>query len=389
MRIAVLNQSHADDNRCPLLPTAVGRIVRPGVEVIVESGCGTGSQAPDAAYEQSGASIGRDTQQPGSWLGSADIVLSIHPPPQHYIEAMRDEAVLIGLFNPSSNVDAVRAMAGKRLTVLSLDYLPRISRAQSMDVLSSQANIAGYKAVILGAEQCRKMFPMMITAAGTLAPAKVFIIGAGVAGLQAIATAKRLGAVVEAYDVRATTREQVQSLGARFVELDTGGQDDADTGGYAKEQSEEQRTRQIELMARNVVAADVVICTAAVFGKQPPLLIPGDVVGQMNSGSVIVDLAADAASDRGNCEWTRPGQMWQTDNGVTLIGTLNLPSTVPAHASQALGTNINALLQLLIDEEGRLTLNREDEIITGVMIVHQGEVVNEQVRSALEQSVSS
>jgi NAD(P) transhydrogenase subunit alpha len=263
-----------------------------------------------------------------------------------------------------------------------MEFLPRISRSQSMDVLSSQANLSGYKAVILAAERCPKMFPMMITAAGTLKPAKVFIIGVGVAGLQAIATAKRLGAMVEAYDVRPATKEQVQSLGARFVELPVAAADAETAGGYAREQTDEERQKQTELMAKHVIGADVVITTAAVFGKAPPMLIPADVVKQMSHGSMIVDLAADPKHGRGNCELTKPGEIVTTENGAIIIGQLNLPATVPVHASQVYANNINALLKEVV-KDGAIVIDLADDVQKGAVITHDGQIVNEMVAKAM------
>jgi NAD(P) transhydrogenase subunit alpha len=267
----------------------------------------------------------------------------------------------------------MQTCAEKQITAIATEFIPRISRAQAMDTLSSQANLGGYKAVIMGAEHCPKVFPMMITAAGTLSPAKVFIIGAGVAGLQAIATARRLGAVVEAYDVRPATKEQVQSLGARFVELEMETTDAETSGGYAKEQTEEQQRKQTELMTKHIIGADVVVTTAAIFGKAPPMLISKDVVGQMHTGSVIVDLAASPEHGRGNCELTKPGEIFVTDNDVRIVGTLNLPSLLPTHASQAYANNMYNLLQELI-VEGEIKIDLEDEIQKGAVVAHQGQI---------------
>jgi NAD(P) transhydrogenase subunit alpha len=311
---------------------------------------------------------------------------------------MKEGAALVGMLAPTLELDLVRTAAEKRLSMLSLEFVPRISRAQAMDVLSSQANLAGYKAVLLGASHCPKLMPMMITAAGTLAPGRVFVVGVGVAGLQAIATAKRLGAIVEAYDVRPATKEQVLSLGARFVELPgaSGGETE---GGYAKEQTDEDRQKQAELMAKHVVGADVVITTAAVFGKAPPLLIPADVAERMKPGSVLVDLAANPAHGRGNCELTRPGEIHTTEQQVTLVGTTNLPGTMPVHASTVLANNVYALLETLIappQDDGEsgtrgpdLHLDLDDEIHMGALITHAGEVVDDLVKSILEQEGAS
>ena len=291
-------------------------------------------------------------------------------------------SVVVGMLAPLKQVEAAKALAARNITAFSLEFIPRISRAQAMDVLSSQANIGGYEAVIRAAAACPKMFPMMITAAGTIAPSKVFVIGAGVAGLQAIATAKRLGAVVEAYDIRPAVKEQIQSLGARFVELPLTRADAQTEGGYAREQTDEDRQKQVELMTRHVIGADCVITTAAVFGKPPPLLIPDPVVQQMRPGSVLMDLAADPDAGRGNCEATRPGQQYTTPNGVLIDGTLNLPALKPVHASQAYANNMLAFLKELI-LDGQLKIDLEDQVQGGAAITHGGKVVNEMVEKAL------
>jgi len=390
MRIAIPRQP-ADEPRSPITPQAVKRLTALGAQVAVEAGAGGGAHLTDQALADAGAQVvpheGETT--PGIW-SDADVLVTLAPPGRAQAEALREGAIVVGMLAPLANAELIRTLAERRATAIALEFVPRITRAQAMDVLSSQANIGGYKAVLLGAAHCPKMFPMMITAAGTLAPAKCFVIGAGVAGLQAIATAKRLGAVVEAFDVRAATKEQVQSLGGRFIELPTAKQDDAAAGGYAKEQSDEERRQQTELMAKHVIGADVVIATAAVFGKAPPLLIPGDVVAKMSPGSVIVDLAAAPEHGRGNCELTRPGDVTTTEGGVTLIGTLNLPGTVPVHASQAYANNIVSLLTDLVSTQGEgddakpaINIDLEDEIQKGAVITHAGQIVNEMVRNAL------
>lgn len=393
MKIAIPRQP-SDEPRSPITPQAVKRLIALGAELVVEAGTGRGAHVIDADLADAGASIvahqGEATA--GIWA-EADVLVTLAPPTLVQAKTLREHAILIGMLAPLTHADLIRTLAERHVTAVSLEYVPRITRAQSMDVLSSQANLAGYKAVLLGAAHCPKMFPMMITAAGTLAPAKCFVIGAGVAGLQAIATAKRLGAVVEAFDVRAATKEQVESLGARFIDLPTAKQDDAEAGGYATEQSNEERKQEAELLAKQVTAADVVITTAAVFGKAPPLLIPAAEVAQMKPGAVIVDLAAtpDASwGGRGNCELTRPGQINTTDQGVTLIGTLNLPGTVPTHASQAYANNIVSLLDDLISTEGDgddakpvIHIDLEDEIQRGCVITHAGHVVNAAVKEAL------
>lgn len=401
MLLAVPKQNRPGETRCPLTPAVAGKLVKQGVELALEAGAGHGSFFTDDAFAHAGVRVVPPDQWPDTWA-KADIVVTLEPPMPDGVARLKPGCLLIGMLAPTVEHDLVRAAIEHNVSLASLEFIPRTSRAQAMDVLSSQANIAGYKSVLLGAEHCAKLFPMMMTAAGTLSPAKVFVIGAGVAGLQAIATAKRLGAVVEAFDVRAATKEQIQSLGARFVELQTGKQDDAATGGYAKEQTEEERRKQTELMARHVTAADVVVATAAVFGKAPPLLIPADVVEQMAPGSVIVDLAASPDHGRGNCELTRPGQVTRTDKPVTLVGTTNLPALVPTHASQAYANNIEALLKLIVTPAPKpdqaqpnaqadssavptatCALDFDDDILAGCVITHQGELRNDLVKQAM------
>ena len=384
MKLAVPKQTQNDETRVALSAQVVKKLVGMGVQVVVESGAGEASHNDDESYRKAGATvIPRDGEAPPPIWAEADVVAVIEPPLDSQAALMKPGSMLVGMLAPLQNTGLVRTLLDHKVTAVSLEFIPRISRAQAMDVLSSQANIGGYKAVLLAADKCPKMFPMMITAAGTIAPAKVFVIGVGVAGLQAIATAKRLGAIVEAYDVRAVTKEQVLSLGARFVELPTAAQDDAATGGYAKEQTEEERKQQAELMAKHVTGADVVITTAALFGKAPPLLIPADVVKGMKQGSILVDMAADRAEGRGNCELTRPGEVVTTDHGVTLIGTLNLPGLVPGDASSVYANNVLNFLKELM-EEGNLKIDLTDELQKGAVITHDGLLVNEMVKQAME-----
>jgi NAD(P) transhydrogenase subunit alpha len=376
MKVAVPHQARAGETRVAVTPAVAKRLVGMKVEVVVESGAGVAAGSVDQAYRDAGATV-----VDGPVWGEGDVVVTIAPMSADEAGLVREGAVVVGMLAPLTNLDAMRTLAGRNVTTLAMEFVPRISRAQAMDALSSQANIGGYKAVVLAADACRKMFPMMITAAGTIAPSRVVVLGVGVAGLQAIATAKRLGAVVEANDVRAATKEQVQSLGARFIELPIA-QDDKATGGYAKELTDEQKKQQQELVAKHIMAADAVICTAAIFGKAPPLLIPADVVARMNSGSVIVDIAASEVHGRGNCEATRPGEQYTTDNGVTIIGHTNLPALVPIHASQMYANNVLNLLKEMVDKEGRLAHNMDDEVQKGATITHGGAIVNEMVRQA-------
>jgi NAD(P) transhydrogenase subunit alpha len=384
MKLAVPKQAEHNETRVALTAQAVKKLVAMGIQVVVESGAGDAAHIDDQAYRSAGANlIPRDGEAPPQIWSEADVVAVINPPSDSQAALMKPGALLVGMLAPLQNTGMIRTLSSHKVTAISLEFIPRISRAQAMDVLSSQANIGGYKAVLLAADKCPKMFPMMITAAGTIAPAKVFVIGAGVAGLQAIATAKRLGAIVEAYDVRAVTKEQVKSLGARFVELPTAAQDDAATGGYAKEQTDEERKQQADLMAKHVTGADVVITTAALFGKAPPLLIPADVVKNMKQGAILVDMAADKTAGRGNCELTRPGEVVTTDNDITIIGTLNLPGLVPGDASSVYANNVLNLLKELIKDE-KIKIDLTDELQKGAVITHDGLLVNEMVKEKLE-----
>ena len=367
MKIGVLKQMRPGETRAPLVPAVVKRLTEAGHAVRVESGTGAAAFSPDEAFREAGAEVVVSADEA---VRDADAVVTIEPPGVEVVRAMQGDAVLIGMLAPARTVDPslLAACHESGVTAFSLELLPRTSRAQAMDVLSSQANIAGYKAALLAADAAAKIYPMMITAAGTLSPAKVVVLGAGVAGLQAIATARRLGAQVEANDVRAATKEQVQSLGARFIDLPGVEQADAATGGYATELTDEQKAKQREVLAARMAGADAVIATAAVPGKPPPLLIPADVVERMQPGSVIVDLGASPEHGRGNCELTRPGEVYLTDGGITIIGTLNLPALVPAHASQAYAHNMLAFLKELTGEGGSLAVNPEDELQAGCCV---------------------
>jgi len=378
MKLAVPNQTDARETRVALIAATVKKLIADGHEVTVESGAGRLSRQSDDDFSDAGATITDDAH--ALWSGT-DVLLCIAPPRLEQIDMLRSGAVVIGLLSPFENRDLIARCVEKNITTFAMEFVPRISRAQAMDVLSSQANIGGYKAVALAAARCPKLFPMLMTAAGTIAPAKVFVIGAGVAGLQAIATAKRLGAVVEAIDVRAATREQVQSLGARFVELPSASQNDKDAGGYAREQTDEQRCQQQELQNKHVIGADVVICTAAVPGKPPPLLIRADTVAQMKSGSVVVDIAASAAHGRGNCEVTKPNETSTTEHGVILIGETNLPALAPVHASQMLAANFHAFLKVIL-VDGKLTIDLDDEVQSGAAVTHAGNIVDDRVAVA-------
>jgi len=358
------------ERRVALVPETVGRLAKSGNEVIVERGAGEASSFPDRMYTEAGGTIG------DAW--DAELVLKVARPSDEELARLREGAVLIAFLSPLTNHDLVRELGRRRVTALSMDAIPRITRAQPMDALSSQATVAGYKAVLLAAVALPRFFPMLTTAAGTIAPAKAFIIGAGVAGLQAIATARRLGAVVEAFDTRPVVREQVQSLGAKFLEVDLGETGEG-AGGYAKELSEEAHRREVQLLAKAVKENDIVITTAAIPGRPAPKLITAEMVRSMKPGSVIVDLAAETG---GNTELTQAGKVIDVD-GVRIDGTTNLPSTMPYHASQMYSRNIQSLLGLLITKDGKLNLDMNDDVIKGTVITKDGDVVHEATKKAI------
>jgi NAD(P) transhydrogenase subunit alpha len=379
MRIGVAKEIEVGERRVALVPDVAARLVKQGLEVWVEAGAGEKAFFSDAAYEAAGAKIVSD---PVTLWREADILLKVGLPQEREdgrseIDMLREEAVLIGFLNPLGQPAIAQRLAERRVTAFGIEMIPRTTRAQSMDALSSQASIAGYKAVLIGAAALPKYFPMLTTAAGTIAPAKVFIMGAGVAGLQAIATARRLGSVVEAFDIRPAVKEEVQSLGAKFVEVKLE-EETATAGGYAKEISEASKQRTQEVVTEHVKQADVVITTAQVPGRKAPLLVTEEMVAQMKPGSVIVDLAAEQG---GNCACTDPGKD-VVRNGVTIIGPINLPSSVPIHASQLYAKNLLALVQLMIKDK-TLQINFEDDIIAAACITHAGEIRNQRVREAL------
>lgn len=379
MKIAVAKEVEVGERRVALVPDTVARLVKLGLEVWVEAGAGERSFFSDAAYEAAGAKIISDT---ATIWSEADILLKVGLPQEREdgrseVDLLREGAVLIGFLNPLGQPTVAQRLAERRITAFSIEMIPRTTRAQSMDALSSQASVAGYKAVLIAAAALPKYFPMLTTAAGTIAPAKVFIMGAGVAGLQAIATARRLGAVVEAFDIRPAVKEEVQSLGAKFVEIQLN-EETVAAGGYAKEISEASRQRTQEVLTEHVKQADVVITTAQVPGKKAPLLVTEEMVAQMKPGAVIVDLAAEQG---GNCACTEPGKDVQR-NGVTIIGPINLPSSMPVHASQVYAKNLLALVQILV-KDSALHLNFEDDIIDAACVTHAGEIRNQRVRDAL------
>ena len=365
-----MRETTPGERRVALVPETVGRLAKSGNEVVVERGAGEASSFPDRMYTEAGASIG------DAW--ATDLVVKVAKPSDDELGRIREGAVLIAFLQPLTNHALVRELARRRVTALSMDAIPRITRAQPMDALSSQATVAGYKAVLLAAAALPKFFPMLTTAAGTIAPAKAFVIGAGVAGLQAIATARRLGAVVEAFDTRPVVKEQVQSLGAKFLEVDLGETGEG-AGGYAKELSEEAHRKEVELLAKAVKENDIIITTAAIPGRPAPKLITADMVRSMRPGSVIVDLAAETG---GNTELTQAGKVIDVD-GVRIDGTTNIPSTMPYHASQMYSRNIQSLLGLMITKEGKLNLDMSDEVIRGTVITKGGEVVHDATRKAI------
>ena len=375
MRIGVPQESTAGERRVAIVPEAAAKLVSAKHEVIVESGAGLGSGHDDEAYRKAGATIA----DRGAVFG-ADVVVKVQRPAPEEIALLREGNTLIATIQPLTNKDAVRALAARRTTAFSMDMIPRVTRAQPMDSLSSQSNIAGYKAVLVAATSLPKFFPMLTTAAGTVTPARVLVLGAGVAGLQAIATARRLGAVVEAFDTRPVVKEQVQSLGAKFLEIELGEQGEG-TGGYAKELSEEAHKKEQELVGKHVKDADVVITTALVPGRRAPILVTADMVKGMKPGSVVVDLAAEMG---GNCELTSPGETVVRE-GVTIHGEVNWPSTVAFHASQLYSRNVSALLAHLA-KDGALALDLEDEITKGALITYQGQVVHAATKAALEKA---
>jgi NAD(P) transhydrogenase subunit alpha len=381
MRIAVPRETFPGERRVALIPAQVAPLTKAGADIGVESGAGLASGFSDEAYRDKGATI---VGSRAELFDAADVVVQVRTPGANPATGAADIALLrsgqtvIGLGDPLMPSEATRALAAKGVTSFALELVPRITRAQSMDVLSSMASIAGYKAVLLAAHELPRMFPTMMTAAGTIASAQVFVIGAGVAGLQAIATAKRLGAKVDAYDVRPAVKDQIQSLGAKFVELplETGAAEGA--GGYAKAQDETFYLRQRELMARVVASSDVVITTAAVPGKRSPVLVTADAVNGMKPGSVIVDLAAERG---GNCELTRADERVEV-GGVTILGPTNLASTVPFHASQMFAKNVTTFLLHLIKDK-TIVVDTNDEITRDTLVTRGGEVVHTRVREAM------
>ena len=375
MRIGVPQETAEGERRVALVPEVVRKLAggEGGLEVVVQRGAGAEALIPDAQYEEAGAQMVEDA----AGVYEADVVVKVAPPSSEEIGRLRSDVVLIGFLQPLTAGETIRAIAQTGATSFAMEAIPRISRAQSMDALSSQANIGGYKSVLIAATEIGRFFPMLMTAAGTIRPATVLVLGAGVAGLQAIATARRLGAVVQGFDVRAAVKEQVESLGAHFLEFDLGG-DLEGAGGYAKELTPEQQQRQQELMAEAIGKVDVVITTAAVPGRRAPILVTEKAVELMKPGSVIVDLAAETG---GNCELTEAGKT-VVRHDVKILGPLNVPSTMAEHASQLYARNIESLLGLMI-KDGALELDFDDEVITGACITRDGEIVHEGAKAAV------
>lgn len=378
MIVGVPAESHPDERRVALVPAVIPTLLRTGADALVERGAGDKAGFSDTAYEEQGARLAADREEV---FASADLLLQVRgiSADQADLALMREGQALVGLLNPLGAPTVVQALAERGIVAFALELLPRVSRAQAMDALTSMATVSGYKAVLLTAGTLSKMYPLLMTAAGTITPARVFVVGAGVAGLQAIATARRLGAVVQAYDVRPAAREQVESLGARFVELEMETETAEGAGGYAQAMGEEFYRRQRELMTAVVAESDAVITTAAVPGSRAPLLITEDAIREMRPGSVVIDLAAETG---GNCELTRPGETIEV-HGVTIAGPIELAATIPYDASQMYARNVTAFLGGLL-EDGAMHLDLEDDILRGTLITNRGEVVHPRVRDLLE-----
>jgi H+-translocating NAD(P) transhydrogenase subunit alpha len=377
MNIVVLRETQVGEARVALMPESIKKLVALKVSVIIESGAGLNAARTDDDFREAGAEVSADRD---SLLASADVLAVVNRPPQEDLERLKTGTVVIGFLRPLDEPLAMLPAANRGLTTFSVELIPRITRAQAMDALSSMATVAGYKAVVIGAAQIPRMFPLLMTAAGTVPPARVLVLGAGVAGLQAIATARRLGAVVEAYDVRAATGEQVKSLGATFLEVDLGGIKTEDVGGYAVELSDEAMNRGRALIAEHAKTADVIVTTAQVPGRRAPLLITEEAVNGMKRGSVVIDLAGATG---GNCALSKADETVEL-NGITILAPTNLAATVPVHASQLYSRNVTAFLSLLI-KDGQLQIDMNDDVVGPSCVTHQGQVVNKRVATALGQ----
>jgi NAD(P) transhydrogenase subunit alpha len=387
MIAGIPKETYPHEARVALLPMLTPKLAGLGLEVIVQSGAGSGAGIGDVEFEEQGARIAEKREEV---FASADILLQVRglgANPDFWrrdLELLHSGQLILGFLNPLGAPQAIAELSSHGVTALALELLPRISRAQPMDALTSMATIVGYKAVLLAANALPRIFPLMMTASGTMTPARVFVVGAGVAGLQAIATARRLGATVDAYDVRPSAAEEVESLGAKFLSLPLNAEGGEEASGYARPMDEKFYVRQREMMSQAVAASDVVITTAAVPGRKAPMLVTGEMIQGMRPGSVIVDVAAEAG---GNCELTRPGENVQV-HGVTIMGPVNLPSTVPYHSSQMYANNVVAFLGVLL-KDGQLQLNMEDPIIHDTLVTQNGEVVNIKVQQLLSNSGSS
>lgn len=373
MRIGVPTETAAGEHRVALVPEVVAKLKDKGIDVLVQNGAGAGALLPDSAFAQAGASL----TDAAAEVWGCEAVVKIAPPDPEEVRALGSGSILIGFLAPLTSPQTTRALADAGATAFAMEAIPRISRAQSMDALSSQANVAGYEAALLGAEQMGRFYPMLMTAAGTIPPAKVLVLGAGVAGLQALATAKRLGARTTGYDVRPEVAEQVQSLGAQWLDL---GLEASGEGGYARELTAEERESQQQRLTEAIKGFDVVITTALVPGRPAPKLVTEEAVQGMKPGSVIVDLAGESG---GNCELSKAGET-VVEHDVKIAAPLNLPSMMPEHASQLFARNVLALLELLVGEDGSLKLDFDDEIVAGSCIVRDGEIVHPAAKAAVE-----
>ncbi|MCH2467274.1 MAG: Re/Si-specific NAD(P)(+) transhydrogenase subunit alpha [Gemmatimonadetes bacterium] len=376
MRVAVLKEARSAENRVALVPLGVKALVKQGLTVTVQSGAGETSGISDLIYREAGAEIATNAQDT---LKDAKVVLVVNPPPSNELDLLSEGSILVGFLDPLSNSDLVSRLVELNVTGISMELVPRITRAQSMDALSSQATVAGYKAVLLAANHLPKFLPMFTTAAGTIRPAKALILGAGVAGLQAIATARRLGAVVEAFDVRPAVKEQVESLGASFLESEEEVTAEGE-GGYAKELTEDQHHKELELIGDALADTDIVITTAQIPGREAPVLITEDMVKTMKYGSVIVDLASESG---GNCELSKAGETVLA-HGVQILGPSNLPTSIPVHSSQMYSKNIVTLISEFLGDDGELQLDFENDVVGPSTVTHGGEVRNERVQSAMQ-----
>ncbi len=373
MILGVPKETVLGERRVSVVPDSLSKLA--GLSVVVEKSAGESAGISDQSYAEKGATIESD---PRALLGRSDVILKVAPPSPAEVEMMKDGSTIISFLYPVANIEAIRRMSAKGITAFAMELIPRISRAQPMDALSSQSNLAGYKSVVIAADTLPRIFPLMMTAAGTISPGRVFVVGAGVAGLQAIATARRLGALVEAYDVRPVVKEQIESIGAKFAQMPVEAKDAQDAGGYAKAQTEDFYKKQQVFLAERAAASDVVITTALIPGQKAPVLISEDAVKGMRAGSVVVDIAAEQG---GNCALTEPGKT-VVKYGVTVVGPLNLASAMAPQASQMYARNITSLLQIML-KDGALDIDPKDDIIKGSLVMSKGEVLHQGTKTAL------